>query len=50
MMLADNGTVLEETSYYPFGLVQRGISTQAAGALHNKDKTFHGQNLMMILD
>jgi RHS repeat-associated protein len=38
VMLADNGTPLEETHYYPFGLQQKGISTQQAGLLANKYK------------
>lgn len=32
------GRILEETSYYPFGLIQEGISSKAANTLNNKFK------------
>ena len=32
------GAILEENSYYPFGLIQQGISSKAAGITENKYK------------
>ncbi|HEX2683833.1 MAG TPA: hypothetical protein VHL77_07865, partial [Ferruginibacter sp.] len=38
------GQILEETHYYPFGLIQQGISSKAAGSLINRKK-FNGKEL-----
>jgi RHS repeat-associated protein len=38
------GPLVEENAYYPFGLVQQGISSKAAGRLENK-KGFNGNEL-----
>jgi len=37
------GRIVQDVSYYPFGLVQAGISSSAANITPNKEKTFQGQ-------
>jgi RHS repeat-associated protein len=40
-MVHNRGPLLEETDYYPFGLIQQGISSKAPGSLENRKK-FNG--------
>ncbi|GAB3025249.1 hypothetical protein GCM10027051_32430 [Niabella terrae] len=44
-MIDQNGTVMEETHYYPFGLIQKGISYENTSYLGNKFKFNRGNEL-----
>lgn len=50
VLLADNGTPLEETHYYPFGLQQKGISIQNATASLANKKKYQGYEQNTDLD
>ena len=49
-VIHDRGAILEETHYYPFGLVMQGISSKAAGSLENKWKWNAGSELNTDFD
>jgi RHS repeat-associated protein len=38
-----SGALVEESHYYAFGLLQKGISSRVYGRIINKEKTFQGQ-------